>query len=114
MARTGTLAASTERAQAGVAANPIRKVVTMLQLMVKKVEAEGEAELELYEKYMCYCKTSSGALAKSIADAGVKIPELQTAIEEAEAEMKQLKEDIKAHKEDRAAAKEAVAKATAI
>merc|ERR1719482_1830498 len=82
--------------------------------MMKKVEAEGEAEKELYEKYMCYCKSSSGALAKSIADAGVKIPQLQSEIEEAEAEMKQLKEDIEAHKADRAAAKAAVAKATAI
>merc|ERR1719271_1989688 len=81
---------------------------------MKKVEAEGEAEKELYDKYMCYCKTSSGALAKSIADAGVKIPQLQSEIEEAEAEMKQLKEDIEAHKADRAAAKAAVAKATAI
>merc|ERR1719482_1819007 len=99
---------------AGAEANPIRKVVTMLQMMMKKVEAEGEAELELYEKYMCYCKTSGGALAKSIADAGTKIPELQSSIEEAEAEMTKLKEDIKAHKEDREAAKKAMAEATAI
>merc|ERR1719428_2583185 len=86
----------------------------MLQLMMKKVEAEEETEKELYDKYMCYCKTSGGALAKSIADAGTKIPELQSEIEEAEAEMKHLKEDIEAHKEDRAAAKKAMAEATAI
>merc|ERR1719359_1945877 len=98
----------------GSGANPIRKVVTMLQMMMKKVEAEGEIETELYEKYMCYCKSAGGTLGKSIADAGVKIPELQSSIEEGEATMKKLKEDIKAHMEDRAAAKEAVAKATAI
>merc|ERR1719399_1948802 len=82
--------------------------------MSKKVEAEGEAETELYEKYMCYCKTSGGALAKSIADAETKIPEILSAIKESSAEKKQLDEDIKTHKADREAAKEAVAKATAI
>jgi cytochrome c5 len=36
--------------------NPIRKVVNMLQAMQKKVEAEGEKEKELFDKFMCYCK----------------------------------------------------------
>eukprot|EP00971_Amphidinium_carterae_P139155 2757882-Amphidinium_carterae.1 len=31
-------------------------VMTMLS------EAEGEKEKELFDKYMCYCKTSSGTL----------------------------------------------------
>lgn len=44
--------------------NPIRKVVTMLQSMTKKVEAEGEKEQELYHKFMCYCKTGTGDLEK--------------------------------------------------
>merc|ERR1719197_664917 len=80
---------------ASAAANPIRKVVTMLQMMVKKVEAEGEKEKELFEKFMCYCKTSGGALEKGIADAEVKIAELQSEIEEAESKKAQLKEDVK-------------------
>merc|ERR1719230_1749975 len=90
-----------QREAAAAAANPIRKVVTMLQMMMKKVEAEGEKETELYEKYMCYCKTSGGALEKSIADAGTKIPELQSDIEEAEAKKAQLEDDVKQHKADR-------------
>ena len=36
-------------------ANPIRKVVTLLQDMQKELEAEGEKEEELYNKFMCYC-----------------------------------------------------------
>merc|ERR1719194_24597 len=96
------------------AANPIRKVVTLLQMMQKKVMAEAEKETELYDKYMCYCKTGASTLSKSIADNDAKIPQLQSAIEEAEAKMKQLKEDVAAHQADRAAAKEAIAKATAI
>merc|ERR1719261_1206069 len=95
-------------------ANPIRKVVTMLQNMQKKVEAEGEKEKELFEKYMCYCKTSGGDLSKSIGDAGVKIPQLESDISAGEAKKKQLDEDIKQHQADRSAAKAAMAEATTL
>jgi hypothetical protein len=59
-----------------MAANPIRKVVTMLQSMQKKITAEGEKEEELFDKFMCYCKNGASALAKSIADAEAKAPDL--------------------------------------
>merc|ERR1719482_1236752 len=95
-------------------ANPIRRVVTMLQMMVKKVEAEGVKEKELYDKFVCYCKSSKGTLAKSIEDASTKIPQVESDIKEAESEKAQLIEDLNAHKADRAAAKEAMAKATEI
>jgi chromosome segregation ATPase len=95
-------------------ANPIRKVVTMLQMMQKKVEAEGEKEKELFDKFMCYCKNSGGDLAKGIADSEDKVSELPSAVEEAEASLKQLKEDLKKAQTDRAAAKAAIAEATAI
>merc|ERR1719298_340108 len=95
-------------------ANPIRKVVTMLQTMEKKVVAEGEKEKELFEKYMCYCKTSGGALSASISDAGVKIPELESDIKEGEAKKAQLDEDIKQAQTDRSAAKAAMAEATTL
>merc|ERR1719498_1608127 len=86
----------------------------MLQNMQKKVEAEGEKEKELFEKYMCYCKTSGGALGKSIADAGTKMPQLEADIKEGEAKKAQLDEDIKQHQADRSAAKAAMAEATAL
>merc|ERR1719359_1257687 len=108
-------ALSTRQAEAAsLAANPIRKVVTMLQLMMKKVEAEGEKEKELYDKFMCYCKNSGGALEKSIADAGTKIPDLQSEIEEAESKKAQLEDDVKQHQADREAAVQAMKEATAI
>ena len=37
-----------QRQTAALAANPVRKVVTMLQMMMKKIEAEKEKEKELY------------------------------------------------------------------
>jgi DNA repair exonuclease SbcCD ATPase subunit len=102
------------REAAMVAANPIRKVVTMLQTLKAKVESEGEKERELHEKYMCYCKTAGGSLQKSIADAQARGPELASAIEEAEGKLAQMKEDIKTHQSDRAAAKTAIAEATSL
>jgi len=95
-------------------ANPIRKVVTLLQNMEKKVSSEGEKEKELFDKYMCYCKNGASALEKSIADAGNKMPELESAITEGEAKLVQLKEDVKSAQTERAAAKEAMATATAV
>merc|ERR1719387_3423095 len=94
--------------------NPIRKVVTMLQAMEKKVEAEGEKEKELFEKYMCYCKTAGSDLSKSVADAKTKVPEVGSDIKEGEAKLAGLKEDLKQHQVDRSAAKEAIAEATAL
>merc|ERR1719450_415676 len=86
----------------------------MLQNMVKKVEAEGAKEKEMYEKYMCYCKTSGGDLSKSISDAETKMPELESDIKESEAKKVQLDEDIKQHQADRSAAKAAMAEATTL
>jgi len=97
-----------------MSANPIRRVVTMLQNMEKKVAAEGEKEQELYEKFMCYCKNAGGDLSKSIADADTKVGQLPSEIKAAEANKKQLDEALKGHQTDRAAAKAAMAEASAL
>merc|ERR1719182_955071 len=105
------------RAQASeqqATANPVRKVVTMLQSLQKKVTAEGEKEVELFEKFMCYCQHGDEALGKSIADAEAKVPAVTADIEAGEAEVKQLKGDLKSHQTDRATAKAAMADATTI
>merc|ERR1719387_2000655 len=86
----------------------------MLQMMMKKVEAEGEKEKELYDKFMCYCKNADETLGKSISDADTKIPQLESDIKQAVEEKAQLEADIEAHQADRDAAKEAMAKATEI
>merc|ERR1719375_501868 len=101
------------RARAEVAANPIRKVVTMLQMMQKKIVEEGKKAEELYDKFMCYCETGAAALEKSIADAEEKIPQLEAAIKGHGAMVEQLKTDVEQHKADREEAKEAIAQAEA-
>jgi len=109
-----SVSAIAEGSTESVAANPIRKVVTMLQSMQKKVTEEGEIEKKLFDKFMCYCEKGDTALAKSISDAEAKMPALVSEIEEAEQEVKQLKLDLEAHKADRAAAKKSMADATAL
>jgi len=95
-------------------ANPVRKVVTMLQMMMNKIEAEGVKEKELFDKFMCYCATADGTLGKSIGDANTKIPQLESDIKQAVEEKAQLEQDLSAHQTDRDSANEAMAKATEI
>mmetsp|Transcript_105040 Transcript_105040/g.181536 ORF Transcript_105040/g.181536 Transcript_105040/m.181536 type:complete len:745 (+) Transcript_105040:64-2298(+) len=94
--------------------NPIRRVVSLLQSMQKKITAEGEEELALYEKFGCYCKTSGGTLKESIALAEAKVPEVDSAISETVAKVAQLEEDLKQHQADRSAAKDTMASAKAL
>jgi predicted nucleic acid-binding Zn-ribbon protein len=95
-------------------ANPIRKVVTMLQSMQAKVEEEGEKEKALFDKYMCYCKTAGGDLSASIADAGSSISELGNKIKAGKEQKAVLAEELKTAQSDRTAAKKAMAEATAV
>jgi len=108
------MASTAQAADDGNTANPIRKVVNMLQAMQKKVTAEGEKEQALYDKFMCYCKNGGGDLGKSIGDATTKVPQLGSDIEEGQAKKKQLDEDLKQHQVDRSAAKAAMAEASSI
>jgi len=95
-------------------ANPMRRVVTMLQMMAKKVEAEGKVQKELFDKFMCYCKSGSEELGKSIGDAETKIPQLESDITEAESAKAQLDADVTQARQDREDAKGEIAKATAM
>mmetsp|Transcript_18419 Transcript_18419/g.43290 ORF Transcript_18419/g.43290 Transcript_18419/m.43290 type:complete len:725 (+) Transcript_18419:56-2230(+) len=96
------------------AANPIRKVVTMLQAMQAKVMAEGKKEEALYDKFMCYCKNSGNDLTQSITTANGKIESLTAALGESTQQKLQLEADLKEHGASRDDAKDAMAKATAI
>mmetsp|Transcript_54139 Transcript_54139/g.121685 ORF Transcript_54139/g.121685 Transcript_54139/m.121685 type:complete len:729 (+) Transcript_54139:77-2263(+) len=99
---------------AKVEANPIRRVVTMLQAMQKKIADEGSEEKTLYDKFMCYCKTSGGTLQEGIAAAEKKSPAVSSDISTAESQKVGMQEDLKQAQMDRSAAKSAQAEATAI
>merc|ERR1719162_2814636 len=82
--------------------------------MQKKVAEEGEKEEELFNKFMCYCKTGKGSLSSSIEQAKQTNDQLASSIKEAEATLIGLKADLKTAQSDRTEAKSAVARATAL
>jgi len=94
--------------------NPIRKVVTMLQGMQKKVEEEAKTELKLYEKFMCYCKTAGGDLDAGITESENKVKSMTAALKSAKEKKTQTEADLKEHQTSRAEAKAAMEEATAI
>eukprot|EP00811_Abedinium_folium_P017490 NODE_2641_length_2174_cov_8.311676.p1 GENE.NODE_2641_length_2174_cov_8.311676~~NODE_2641_length_2174_cov_8.311676.p1 ORF type:complete len:685 (+),score=266.96 NODE_2641_length_2174_cov_8.311676:73-2127(+) len=94
--------------------NPIRRVVTMLEAMVKKVAMEGDKEAKMYEQYMCYCNDGGASLGKAIAAARAKIPQVESAIKLAESEKEEVTTDLKVHHTDRDNTKSAVTEAEAV
>merc|ERR1719453_1357487 len=85
-------------------ANPIRKVVTLMQNMQKEIEATGEKEKELFDKFMCYCSGNNGDLTKAAADAKAQIEQLSAQLKAEEAEKSGIGQELIDHKKDREAA----------
>jgi len=106
--------ASVLSASADASANPIRKVVTLLQDMQAEITAEGEKEKELYDAYMCYCKTSTADLSKASDEASAKIADLEAKVESESAEKTSVDQELAGHKKDRSEAQNDMEKATGI
>merc|ERR1719162_2359415 len=90
--------------QSEATANPIRRIVNLLQDMKKEVEADGEKEEELFKSFMCYCKNNDGQLS---ADAELAVEAISTnnaAAEEKSGQKKNLEAELVQHKKDRAEA----------
>jgi hypothetical protein len=94
------------------AANPIRKVITLMQEMTKEIEAEKEKEKALYEKFMCICSEYPSELTATIEESTKKISELTSSIEEETASKTELEGAVKGHAADKAAAEKDLEKAT--
>merc|ERR1719155_375692 len=103
-----------EAASLGELANPIRKVVTLLQDMQKEIEAEGEKEEEAFDKFMCYCDGSTGDMQKGADEGAQKVEELASKLEALKAEKTQLEQELAQHKSDRAQAKQDQEKAASL
>jgi len=108
----GHAAATNARLEAG--ANPIRKVVDLLQAMKKQVTEEGKKEAEMFEAFMCYCKKGTGNLDASIEAATAKIESLAASLKAATEKNAQTKADLKEHSASRDEAKDTLAKAVAL
>jgi len=93
-------------------ANPIRRVVGLLQKMQQEITAEAEKDEELNERFVCYCSKNDGELSKETADLRAKLPVLKADIETAQSEKAQLDLELTAHQTTRTEAKQAIAAAT--
>jgi hypothetical protein len=95
-------------------ANPVRRVVTMMQKMQKQIEEEGKKKEEMFDRFMCFCKGDTSGIEDAVDKALGKIPQLQSNIKEAKGSKSQLEGDVSAAKGDREEAKATLAKAKAI
>jgi len=95
-------------------ANPIRKVVSMLQLMQQKVTAEGEKQEAAFKKFMCYCQTNGGELSEAIVAAQDKIEALTGSIKADTEKKAQTSANLEKHQGSRDEAKDTMMKATAM
>merc|ERR1719440_1774597 len=96
----GLSAMGATQAEMSQGANPILKIVTLLQDMQKEIEAEGAKEQELFDKFMCFCQGNTADMEKGIADAQSKIEELNGKLKEDSAQKVQLELDVVQHKKD--------------
>merc|ERR1719498_2406612 len=108
----GLVFGSAYAAQMEMGKNPIRKVVTLMQNMQKEIEAEGEKEKELHEKFLCYCKSTDAT--KTNEDASAKIDELSAKLKAETAEKSQITQELADHKTDREQAKADLDEATSL
>jgi len=97
-----------------VHANPIRKVVTMLQMIVKKIEKESKEAEDLHEAFICECSKNQASLQKAIETGESAGSDQGAALEAGNQQQKQLVQDIADSKTGRAAAKETIATSTGI
>jgi chromosome segregation ATPase len=94
--------------------NPVRRVITMLQMMQKKVDEESVTERKLFDKYMCYCEESLQKLRAEIGSLKETIPQLEGSIKEGIAEKNGLQNDINDATAEVADARKTLEEATSI
>jgi len=108
------LAASANSDASDQSANPVRKIVTLMQDMQKELVTEHSKEQELYDKFMCFCTTGEDDLKKTSADAAASIESLSASLEEMKAEKSGLEEDLVKHNSELGQAQSDLSKAEAV
>ena len=81
--------------------NPIRRVVTLLQEMAKKITEEGEQKAAMYENLECYCGTTSQELKTNVKEGSARITDSTSKIQAEEGILVELKTVIKVSQESR-------------
>merc|ERR1719313_1340698 len=62
--------------------NPVTRIVQLMEGLIKKVEADGKAEEDLFEKYVCWYKTVVSSKKASNAEAKDRIESLTAYIDD--------------------------------
>jgi len=98
-------------AAASNSGSPVEKVVELIQGVLDRAVADGEAEQQMYDKYACWCETTAKRKANSIVEAqaamrrlGQQILSLKGKIATLTAEVEQLAADIAQNEKDQALA----------
>ncbi|CAE7195223.1 unnamed protein product [Symbiodinium natans] len=94
--------------------NPVKKIIDMLETMRNKVQEEGEEKSKVFEKYMCYCKSSAAKLNSELDQAATGLPQLRSRVREVIALQATLESEVSQHKKDRDEANNAMASASAL
>lgn len=76
------------------AANPIRKVVNLLQGLRQEVEVEGANDKKAFDKAMCFCTTNDAKSTTEIEDSNARISSLEATIKELEGSNSQLTSEV--------------------
>merc|ERR1740138_1975409 len=61
---------------------PVTKIINLLKQMLKELEAEAEADEEIYDKLACWCETNDKDKTKITIDAKATISGLKRHIDE--------------------------------
>jgi len=94
-------------------ANPIRRVVTLLQNLQKEIEAEGEKEEKLMEKHQCFCSQNNDGMSQTVERAKAKIVQLTSQVQEFTSAKQKTEAEVVQAKADRAEAEDTMKKQTA-
>merc|ERR1719456_1266101 len=111
LALLGAASAAREEADAG---RPVTKVISMLKDMTSQLEKEGEMDEETYDTMVCWCETNDKAKTKAIADAELRIKQLEASISENTNKGANLAAELSTLKSERANNRAALEKATAL
>lgn len=109
-----TADAATMGAKMQLHQNPIRRVVSLLQMMQAKINEEGKEAQKNFDEFMCYCKKNEGSVGTSIGDGQEKVPQLESEITSQTQAKAQNKAQLEDSEKSREEAKEAIAAATAL
>merc|ERR1719454_975606 len=89
---------------ASASQGPVTKVVELIEELKAKIEADGKMEQQIYDKYACWCETTSARKANDIHTAmsdikslGTKILELKGLVATRESEIAQDSMDIQSN-----------------